>query len=253
MGVGSSLVKAALGRLGTVSDAMLPEAEKVMLMKPSSPELPSPLPAPQAQLPDYLQRAEQAGFTQDVYRGASGGIQDYNNPNVKIRGRWWSDRPDTAQAFNGGYAGESHVGYYIHNGYSPVTFPGKLNTEGFVVIDGEGSNWTMLPKHAIEKGDPEILQWLYNRYGKHYSYSTDNVADAVQNLNRPGVVFKNTEDNGIVDTQYYVNDLTRRRGRFAKFQDLTSEDLMAGIPALAAAGVGAGLAANKDEANTPFV
>lgn len=149
------------------------------------------------------------------------------------RGRWFSANPRLANEFA---MPEGQV------------IPAQLNAEGFAQIENIPStkplDWNSIPLEAIR--DPR-LQAAVKEYLKDWRKrpTTDEIAVASQLLGLPGVTFHNTVDEGLpADTQYFVNDLSRRRSRFAKFEDPNSEDIMA---ALLLSLLGIGSAAQQEE------
>ncbi len=179
-----------------------------------------------------MQDAIRALYDVPVYRGS-------RSPGAQARGGWWANNPAEA----------SDYATHIDEGemYEGATvIPGQLNTRGFATVEGAGSPFSQIPGVAVP---PQILEHLAKTSGRTLQqaeravWKTDDIAQAVQELDLPGVTFKDVYDvMHYPTTQHYVNHPQRRRGRFAKFEDPNSEDLMAGL-VLSLMGGGAGAAA----------
>lgn len=147
------------------------------------------------------------------------------------RHRWW-------------FPEEAKVKTQEFSGHMGVTMPGKINRNGFLIVDGQGDSWSQIREENIPD---EIKNRLVSR-GMH-GINTNLIGEIAAGLGYPGVHFKNIEDGGTVQDQYYVIDLSRRRSRFARFQDDKSDDIMAGLP-LALLGGGAALGALGNDEET---
>ncbi len=179
-----------------------------------------------------MQDAIRALYDVPAYRGS-------RSPGAQARGGWWANLPEEA----GDYATSSNPDEIIE-GASVI--PGQLNTRGFAHVEGAGSPFSQIPGVAIP---PQILEHLASTSGRTLQqaekavWKTDDIAQAVQELDLPGVTFKDVYDvMHYPTTQHFVNHPQRRRSRFAKFEDPNSEDLMAGL-VLSLMGGGAGAAA----------
>jgi len=149
-----------------------------------------------------MQDAIRALYDVPVYRGS-------RSPGAQARGGWWANNPAEASDY------ATHI------------------DEGEMY---EGA--TVIPGQHLAKTSGRTLQ-----QAERAVWKTDDIAQAVQELDLPGVTFKDVYDvMHYPTTQHYVNHPQRRRGRFAKFEDPNSEDLMAGL-VLSLMGGGAGAAA----------
>lgn len=167
-----------------------------------------------------------------AYRGST-------SEGATARGGWWANLPEEANH----YTDNPHT-QEIREGANVI--PGQLNTRGFQVVEGKGAPYSHIPGSQIPE---KILARMAEHFGLTYQqaakreWKTDDVAQAVEELNLPGVTFRNFQDQmDKPTTQYFVADPRRRRSRFAKFEDPNSEDLMAGL-VLSLMGGGAGAAA----------
>ena len=174
-------------------------------------------------------------FDVPAYRGSTTGGE---------RGKWWAARPEEANAYTtprGGLATEAE---------GAVVIPGVLNTNGFTRINAGGSLYNeitadKLPNNIVQK--LAEMSGLTEAQVRARHWKTDDVAQAVEELGIPGVTFNETRDAmETPTTQHYVADPSRRRSRFAKFQDPNSDDIMAGL-VLSLLGGGAATLAQDDE------
>lgn len=159
--------------------------------------------------------------------------------------RWWGNQ-EIANAFGTRPVTEDPLLQQVAGKRRGVVLPGQLDTSDFITIDVQGKAWNQIPLSSLPN---EFLTWAKKQYAvsdpRHLDITTDMVAYWVKTTGIPGVIFKRVRDAGAGkegSTQYFVNDLSRRRSRFAEFRDPNSDDLMAGM-ALSLLGVGGGAAA----------
>lgn len=121
--------------------------------------------------------------------------------------------------------------------------PGQLNTREFGVVNARGKNYASL--HLDDIRDPELRAAVRRHIAPNYNepITTDVIAEVAAYEGLPGVTFNNIRDESPnTHSQYFVADNTRRRSRFARFENPNSEDLMASL-LLSLMGGGAGAAA----------
>lgn len=147
-----------------------------------------------------------------------------------------SDSPDRAHRW--WWPDENRDKTTEFSGLEGATLLGQLDRRGFLVIDGQNNAWSDIPLKLV----PENIRKRFVNQDPEYRVNTNLIGEYAKDLGYPGVHFKNIQDGGTIQDQYYVIDLKRRRGRFAKFEDIDSDDLMAGLP-LALLGSGAAFGA----------
>lgn len=162
------------------------------------------------------------------------------------RGKWWASTPKEANTYTGAdnFWNESH--------HRPTMIPGQIDTSDFVEINAQGQTYSYIPIRGMD-GDllAEVLKSPQFRQTTPGYVHIDDLAEAIERLGKPGMTVRSVVDQAnIPHTQYFVNDPSRRRARFARYEDPFSDDLMAQL-ALALTGVGSGSAAiaalNQDE------
>ena len=178
------------------------------------------LPIPEDLLMELLGRAradrpDVARFTQPAYRHSS---ELPNKPNRQHR--WWFPQPDQANSY--GRSSNYDVRDESQFAEGAITLPGDLDTRGFLEVDAQGQSHGSIP---IQNVQSEAFQ------AAHQSdlpiVSTDTIAAYADQTGIPGVIFRNVrEEDGVIGDQYYVSDPTRRRARFAAFQDPKSPNIM---------------------------
>lgn len=156
------------------------------------------------------------------------------------KNRWWFPREETDSANYFSYANVSDK-----SDKSPTTLLGRLNSNGFLVVDAGGQSWNRIPLGNLPRDVREKLVTDDPRS----PVNTNLIAEIASDLGYPGVHFRKVkEDNGITSDQYYVADLSRRRGEFANFRDNKSDNFMAGtLMSLLGGGGAAALSSDNEE------
>lgn len=182
-------------------------------------------------------------YTKPAFRGSTSSGE---------RGNWWADIPEEANQYTGTPHFSGSTEHVPFEGARVI--PGVIDDTDFFEVDLHGQEWNNVGGYQIH--EPRIRTELMNMFGldenslNGVSFNVDQIAEIAATLGYPGVTFKNVYDaSGKRHTQYYVHDKSRRRSRFAKFEDPNSDDLMASL-LLSLMGGGAGAAAlTQDDRN----
>lgn len=165
---------------------------------------------------DRQKRMEDLGFTIQAVRGVRFVRRQGNPEDGELTGgRWFTDRPDTANTYSGKPGGDM----------ATASMKVRIRLRNPLVVDAQGKRFDQIPRASL----PEAVQKEAIR-GK--MLSTDDIADAarIAEGNYDGVIFKNLKDdltsNAITTkpaTVYAVFDRKNIRSEFAQFDPEFSE------------------------------
>lgn len=166
---------------------------------------------------DRQKRMEDLGFTIQAVRGVRFVRRQGNPEDGELTGgRWFTDRPDTANTYSGKPGGDM----------ATASMKVRIRLRNPLVVDAAGKRFDQIPRASL----PEAVQKEAIR-GK--MLSTDDIADAarIAEGGYDGVIFRNLKDdltsNAITTkpaTVYAVFDRKNIRSEFAQFDPAKSED-----------------------------